>query len=233
MSLGLQQLHRDLWVAGARLRFLGLEVGARMTVVRLPGPRLLVHSPIAAAADLVRDVTSLGPVAYLVAPNRFHHLFVGEWQRACPGAATYVAPGLDTKRADLAVAGVLGDDPEPGWKGPLDQTLLRGFPLANEVVFLHGPSATLIAADLAFNVGSSSPPLTRLAFRLAGAYGRLSPTLLERLLVRDRAAFRHSLERILEWSFDRVVVAHGEVLETGGREALLRGYSWVLSGGHT
>jgi hypothetical protein len=202
-----------------------------MTVVRLPGPKLLLHSPIAAAADLLREVKALGPVAYLVAPNRFHHLFVGEWQRACPDASIYVAPGLETKRADLTIAGILADEPEPGWKDAVDQVLVGGFPFANEVVFFHRPSATLIATDLAFNVGSSSPPLTRLTFRLAGAYGRLSPTLLERLFVRDRAAFRQSLERILEWPFDRVVVAHGEVSEKGGREGLVRGYSWILGDG--
>ena len=227
----MKQLHSDLWITESPLRFLGLEVGARMTVVRLPGPKLLLHSPIAVTADLVREVKSLGPVAYLVAPNRFHHLFVGDWQRACPDASVYVAPGLDSKRADLKIAGVLGDEPEPGWKGAVDQVLIAGFPLANEVVFFHRPSATLVATDLAFNVGASSPLLTRLVFRLTGAYGRLAPTLLERLFVRDRAAFRRSLERVLEWPFDRIVVAHGEVCETGGLEELVRGYSWLLDGG--
>jgi len=227
----MQQLHADLWVADSPLRFLGLEVGTRMTVVRLPGPKLLLHSPIAASAELVREVTALGPVAYLVAPNRFHHLFVGEWQRACPEASVFVAPGLDAKRPDLRIAGVLGDAPEPGWAGTLDQVAVRGLPLANEVVFFHRPSATLISSDLAFNLGPSSPPLTRLVIRLGGAYGRLSPTLLERLLVRDRAAFRGSLARILEWPFERVVVAHGEVSEAGGREELARGYAWVLGTG--
>ncbi len=224
----MQQLHSDLWVVDSPLRFGGIEVGARMTVVRLPDSQLLLHSPIAATADLVREVTALGPVAYLVAPNRLHHLFIGDWKQACPDAAVYVAPGLDTKRADLAIAGVLTDEPEPGWKGTLDQVLLAGFPFASEVVFFHRPSATLIATDLAFNIGSSSPLLTRLAFRLIGTNGRLAPTLLERILVRDRPAFRQSLERILEWPFDRVVVAHGEVSEKGGREDLVRGYSWVL-----
>jgi hypothetical protein len=224
----MQQLHSDLWIAGSPLRFLGLEVGARMTVVRLPDSRLLLHSPIAATVELVREVQAVGRVAYIVAPNRLHHLFVGEWQRACPDALLYVAPGLDTKRADLAIEGVLGDESEPGWRGDIDQVLLRGFPFANEVVFFHRPSATLIAADLAFNIGASSPPLTRLFFRLGGVYGRLSPTLLERLLVRDRTAFRHSLERILDWPFERVVVAHGEVSEKAGREELIRGYSWLL-----
>jgi len=226
----MKQLHSDLWTTDAPLRFFGLEVGARMTVVRLPDSRLLLHSPIAATKELVREVEAVGRVAYIVAPNRFHHLFVGEWQQACPDALLYVAPGLDTKRTDLAIEGVLGDEPEPGWRDDLDQVLLDGFPFANEIVFFHRPSATLIATDLAFNVCDSSPPLTRLFFRLGGTYGRLSPTLLERLLVRDRTAFRHSLERILEWPFERVVVAHGEVSEKGGREELIHGYSWLLGG---
>jgi len=34
---------------------------------------------------------------------------------------------------------------------------------------------------------------------------------------------------ILAWDFDRVVVAHGEVLESGGREALRQGYAWLLT----
>ena len=229
----MQQLHSDLWITDSPLRFLGLEVGARMTIVRLPGGELLLHSPIAATDDLVREVKALGPVAYLVAPNLFHHLFVGEWKQAWPDAAIYVCPGLDAKRADLSIAGVLTDTPEPGWQDVLDQVVIRGFPFANEVVFFHRPSATLIVSDLAFNIGPNAAPLTRFAFRLGGSYGRVSPTPLERLLVKDRTAFRHSLEQILEWPFERVVVAHGEVSEKDGREELVRGYSWLLDEGPT
>lgn len=228
----MQQIGQDLWVADAPLRFLGLEVGARMTIVRLDGGRLFLHSPISAKPDLVAAVRSLGEVAYLVAPNRFHHLFVHEWKSAFPESATYVASGLETKRSDLVATGILSESPEPGWAGSIDQVVLRGIPATNEVVFFHRPSRTLIASDLAFNLGDGSPGLTRWAFRFLGAHGRLAPTFLERLLVRDRSAFRQSLRRILEWPFERVVVAHGEVCEQGGREALMRGYAWVLGEGN-
>jgi hypothetical protein len=224
----MQQLHADLWITDSRLRFLGLEVGARMTVIRLPGDRLLLHSPIGLTDELSREVEALGRVAYLVAPNLFHHLYLGEWNEAFPEASIYVAPGLDEKRPDLEITGVLADQPEPDWADTIDQVSVRGLPFTNEVVFFHRPSATLVATDLAFNVGASSPALTRLVFRLSRAYGRLTPTFLERLLVRDAAAFRGSLERILAWPFERVVVAHGEVSESGGREELVRGYSWLL-----
>lgn len=227
-SGALQQLHSDLWIADSTLRFFGLEIGSRMSVVRLPGPKLLLHSPIAASAELVREVRALGPVCYLVAPNRFHHLFVAEWQRAFAEAAVYAAPGLEAKRPDLRVTATLSHAPEPDWSGTLEQVLLDGLPLTNEVVFFHRPSATLLATDLAFNIGPCSPPLTRGAFRLAGAYGRLAPTRLERMLVRDRSAFASSLKRILDWPFERAIVAHGRVVESGGRAALARGFAWAL-----
>ena len=227
----MQALHSDLWVTDCPLRFLGLEVGARMTIIRLPNGELLLHSPVAATPDLVRELKALGQVAYLIAPNLFHHLYVGEWQEIYPEASLYVAPGLERKRSDLDITGVLTDEPEPSWKGTVDQVLMKGFPLANEVVFFHRPSETLIATDLVFNVQSTSHPATRLVIRLIGKYGRLAPTLLERLFVRNRQAFRDSLNHILEWPFTRVVVSHGEVSEKDGRGELIRGYSWILGEG--
>ena len=224
----MQQLDQDLWVAQSPLRFFGLEVGARMTVVRLPNSKLFLHSPIAPTPELLSEVRALGEVAYLVAPNRFHHLFLGDWQRNFPNARAYAAPSLDQKRPDLKLDGLLSDEPVEGWAQALGQVFVRGFPFANEVVFFHRPSKTLIATDLAFNIGCDSPPLTRFIFRLSRTFGRLAPTLVERLLVRDRAAFRRSLEQIFQWPFERVVVAHGAVSERGGREELRQGYAWAL-----
>ncbi len=225
---GLRRLDDDLWVAESPLRFLGLEIGARMSVVRLSDGRLFLHSPVPPTPELFDAVRALGPVGYLVAPNRWHHLSIGAWARACPDASVFLAPGLETKRPDLRCDGLLGGAPEPGWADAIDQALLSGLPLLNEVVFLHRSSATLIACDIAFHVGPRAKPLTRWAFWLGGAYDRLGPTHLERFFVRDRALFRTALRRVFDWPFDRVIVAHGEVCEAGGRDALRDSYRWVL-----
>ena len=164
-----------------------------------------------------------------MAPNRFHHLFAQQWQSAYPSARLHVAPGLDRRRPDLAIAGVLGERPLPEWSAVLDQVLVDGFSLANEVVFFHEPSRSLIASDLVFNIGPELPPLTRFAFRLMGAYGRPASTLMERLLIRDRAAFRRSLERILTWPIEQLVVAHGSIVREGGHAALAAAYAWLLA----
>ncbi len=224
----IREVANDLWIADQPLRFFGVEVGARMTLVRLPGSKLLVHSPIGWSPGLAEAVERLGSPTYLIAPNRFHHLYAQAWRSAYPAAQLFVAPGLERRRPDLTLTGVLAGSPLPEWSECLDQTLVEGFPLASEVVFFHKPSCTLIASDLVFNIGAESPPLTRLAFRLLGAYGRPSASLLERLLIRDRLAFRRSLDRILRWPIAQLIVAHGSVVREGGHAALAEAYAWIL-----
>ncbi len=38
--------------------------------------------------------------------------------------------------------------------------------------------------------------------------------------VKDEAAFKASLQAILDWDFDRVIVGHGDVIESAGKEKL-------------
>ena len=224
----MRELADDLWVVERPLRFGGLPLGTRMTVIRLGSGELFLHSPVALDEALARDLLAAGTPRHAVAPNRFHHLFVGAYRGAFPGMRLYAAPGLPEKRSDLVFDEVLSADAPAAWAGQVDQEPFAGMPLVREVAFCHRASRTLILCDLAFHVGAEAPLLTRLAMQMLGAYGRFGPTAAEKLLVRDRVAARASMERILAWDFDRVVVSHGAVLERGGREALREGYRWLL-----
>ena len=224
----LNAVAENLWEASQPLRFIGAEIGCRMTCVGLSTGAVAVHSPIRATPALLASVDELGSVDWLIAPNAFHHLFLQDWRERFPDATVLVAPKLLTKRRDLGGAVELAEAPA-SWGQELEMLPISGFPQVNEYVFFHRPSATLIVTDLAFNFGRDSPFLTRWLIRLGGRLGELSPTVVERLLIRDRAAFRESLERVLEWPFDRVVVSHGEVLDSGGRSALAHGYNWLLA----
>jgi hypothetical protein len=225
----LRQLAQDVWVVERAQRFFGLEVGTRMTVIRLADGSLLLHSPVALDAELRRELDAIGRVCFAVAPNRVHHLYAGKVADAYPEARLWVGPGLELKRPDLVFDGVLGDEAPAEWKDQVDQVFFRGRPYENEIAFFHRVSRTLILCDLAFNFGPRAAAPTRLLMRLLRSYGRFGPSKLDPLLIRDRRAARQSLERILGWDFDRVVVAHGDVLESGGREALRQGYSWLLA----
>jgi hypothetical protein len=225
----LHKLDENLWVVERRQRFYGLEVGCRMTVMRLEGGRLFLHSSVMLDLQLRRELDGLGAVRYAVAPNRFHHLYAGEVAKLYPEARLWVAAGIERKRPELDIAGVLTDDAPAEWKGEIDQLGFRGRPFENEVVFLHRPSRTLVLCDLAFNFGPAAPVVTRILLTLVGGYGGFRTTRLDPLLIRDRPAARRSLEQILAWDFDRIIVAHGNVLESGGRDRLRAGYSWLLA----
>ena len=229
MPRPLRQLGENLWVAERPQSFYGLVVGTRMTVIRLDDGSLLLHSPVSLDSRLHEELDALGPVRYAVAPNRVHHLYAGKVSQSYPGARLWIAPGLERKRADLVHEAILGDEAPVEWRGQVDQTFFRGRPYENEVVFLHRKSGTLILCDLAFNFRAGTHPVTRWLMQLIRSYDRFGPSKLDPLLIRDRALARKSLERILAWDFDRVVVAHGDVLERGGREALREGYAWLLA----
>ena len=224
-------LGENLWVAERPQTFYGLPVGTRMTVIRLSGGRLLLHSPVALDSRLRAELDALGRVCLAVAPNRVHHLYAGAVALAYPETRLWIAPGLERKRPDLEFVALLGDEAPEEWRGEVDQIFFRGRPYENEVVFFHRASRTLILCDLAFNFGPRAATPTRLLMKLLRSYGHFGPSKLDPLLIRDRDAARQSLERILAWDFDRVVVAHGEVLASGGREALRTGYSWLLAAG--
>ncbi len=224
----LEPVADDLWCVRQPLAMLGLPIGARMTVVRLPDGGLWLHSPISPTEAVRGAVDALGPVRHVVAPNRFHHLSATEWSPHHPEASVHRAPGLETKRPELAEATPLSDEPHPDWAPVLDQIVVGGMPLMNEVAFLHRPSRSLIQCDLAFHIGPNQPGLTRAVFRMLGAYDRVATTLVEKIVTRDRAAARASIERILDWDFDRLIPSHGEVFESGAKPAFREAWAWLL-----
>jgi hypothetical protein len=224
----LERLDDDLWAATRPFEVMGLTLAARMTVIRLEDGGLLLHSPARLDPGLRQALNGLGPVRHLVAPNRMHHLFCGAYRAAYPEARLWGAPGLATKRRDLAFDGELGDTAPAAWAGELDQAFVPGIPTLNEVAFLHRRSGTLILTDLAANGSAADPWPLRLWLRLNGAYGRLRTPLEVRLLCRDRAAARRGLERVLGWAFARVVVGHGAVVASGGRAAAKAAFAWAL-----
>jgi hypothetical protein len=226
MVAGVQAVAEGIWTEARPLRFAGIETGTRMTVVRLAKGGLLLHSPVSITPSTRAAVDALGPVTALIAPSRFHHLWVRDWMQAYPDAIACCCPGLARKRGDLAWSRVLGDRPEPEWEGEIDQVFFGARRLEDEVVFFHRASRTLVCADAVFNLASHPSRLTRLVARLMGNR-RPGTTLAERLLIRDRVAAREQVDRMLAWKPERILLAHGACIETGGEEVLRRAYAWL------
>ncbi len=217
-----------LWVKESPLRFLGFEVGSRMTVVRLSDGSLFIHSPVKLDDGTRAELDALGAVRFVVSPNKLHHLFMGDYAVAYPEARLFASPGLARRRRDLEFHGELTDVPDDAWAADLDQTIFRGHPWLQEVVFFHRRSGTLLVADILQNFHAESPFLTRLYARVDGLYERPGFPRDFRFTLTDRSAARRSVERILGWQFQRIVLAHGRVVHAEGKGALEQAFGWLL-----
>lgn len=223
----LTPLADDLWELDAPLTVLGMALGHRMTVLRLSNGSLWIHSPVAHTPELAASLAKLGPIAHIIAPNAGHDTYLEGWFSACPSARFHGAEGFAKYRPDLKFTHTLGDQPDLAWTGIVDQHVIRGMPRVNEVAFYHRASRTLILTDLVFNLGPEMPRLSRVLLRLNDCYCKFGPSRFFRAFIRDRAAFRTSLDHILAWDFDRIIVSHGRNLDTGGKEALRAAFAFL------
>jgi hypothetical protein len=227
----LKNLAQNLWVAEQPLKFWGIEVGTRMTLIRLANGELIVISPISVDRQTINQVNELGNVAVIIAPNLYHHLFVAEFKAIYPDAQIWAAPDLELKRPDLPIEKTLTDG-SIGLDDEIEHLFFAGFNFfdlpkissLNEVVFFHRPSQTLILTDTAYHFDRSFPWLTQLSFRVLGGYQKLEPSLLEKLATRERVRVKNSIERVLNWDFLRVIMAHGRIVENDAKSKLKAGY---------
>lgn len=231
----LRPVAEEVWIAdGPSIPAFGVPIPVRMTVVRLPDGGMWLHSPIQAKGGLVRQVLTLGPIRHLVAPNLSHFSWLPDWKAEAPDAEAWAAPGVQgrARRQGKAVdwAGVLGDEaPEP-WAGVIEQMIARGSRVLQEVAFLHRPSRTLILTDLIENLEAERLPVwLRPWVRLGGVAhpdGKAPPHV--RAAFTDRKALRDSVERMVAWAPERVILAHGRWIESDGTEELRRRFGWAL-----
>lgn len=232
----LKQVGRCIWVAEQPLRFLGLPVGTRMTVILGSDNSLLLISPIKIDTNLQQQLDSLGTVKYIIAPNIFHHLYLEHCQKIYPQAELIAPFGIEKKQPNVVISKTFEKD-KIDFNGELEYIPFQGFQAfvppkivtVNEIVFFHPQSQTLILTDSAFNFERNFPFTTQLAARILGCYQSLQPSLLEKIAIKDRELISKSIAQILSWDFQRVIMAHGNIVEEQAKEQLTTGYEWFLS----
>jgi hypothetical protein len=220
---------RGVWTAWTKLRFFGLPIGARMTVIRFPTNELFVYSPLGLNDKIKRQLSELGQVQYVVSPNHLHHLFLTDYQEACPNAKIYASPGLEEKRTDIRFHKQLTDAPEPEWIPYLDQMLFAGVPSMREVIFYHKASRTLLVADLIMNYRDTASLTMKFLLKMFHVYGHpFSSIDIHKLEESSKDLVKFSIQQILDWDFDRIILSHGEMIDANGKDVIREVFSGVL-----
>ncbi|KLO12377.1 hypothetical protein SCHPADRAFT_941286 [Schizopora paradoxa] len=221
-----------------------LPFGGRSTAVKLAdgGVWLLASTPLTDATK--KKLEELGDVKYIVGPDAVHNLYLPEYKSAYPAASLIGVVGHLTKPnlASLSTSfvGVYGrDDASDASKfgytkdNEIEAVYFSGFK-NQDVAFLHRASRTLIVADLLLNLPAKeqySAPGSGSPNSLVGN-GLKPGTWYHRWMIGTQAADKKAMQRdaktVAGWDFDRIIMCHGDVIETEGKKAWTETYQNFL-----
>ncbi|KAJ3278696.1 hypothetical protein HK104_002101 [Borealophlyctis nickersoniae] len=221
-------------------RFNLIEVGARMTCVKLGNGDLVLYSPVQFSEEVGGVLDRAGRVRYLVCPNVVHHLYVGEYKTRYPDAKLIGVEGLPAKRKDLRFDYVMGETTSPhttyGWESEIDHHYLPGS--ANkDLLLFHRPTRTLLTADLFFNLPareqySAEPSKGGLLTGLASRWARpesMGHKVMVWLMARDKKDVMKGARKVVwEWGPEMIVPCHGDVVVHDGTQKFREAFKWVL-----
>lgn len=228
-----------IWIIdGEPVRDMGIRFPTRMTIVKLTDGSLWISSPVPQPKDIMKEIEAIGPVRYLVVGTPRHVWRLESWHNLYPDAEIWVPPQLGKKRKSLMVVGdssleftgILSDVPPDAWKDDLVQVVLHGSSFIEELLFYHKKSHTLIIDDLIQNYSKvkGKPVRNALISLLGMSYpsGGVSIDIKLSFIHRDLA--RQSLEKILSWDFDKLILAHGICVENDAKDFFKRAFKWLV-----
>lgn len=228
----LQSFAKNIWIVdGPLVRDMGFMFTTRMAIVKLSDGPLWVTSPVPVAFDTLRRIAELGPVKYIVAATPRHVWRLDAWHTLFPEAQLWAARStpFTLKKGNLPFTGILEDAPYRGWADDLDQVAFKGNPLIEEVLFFHKESRTVILDDLIqIHPMAEGKPFRNALVKLEGVASPHGGVGLDiRLFFIRRSIARRSLEKLLSWDFDKLIIAHGVCIEKDAKPFVERAFRWL------
>ncbi|MES2708881.1 MAG: hypothetical protein V4726_19965 [Verrucomicrobiota bacterium] len=216
----MKRLDDNLWIQTFPLSVLGTQHGRTVTLIRLASGRSILHSMAPFSPADAAEIRALGDPSWLAEAMLLHDTYAREGRSTFPGALFLGPQGFsDTVKFPTQSL----RNPPAEWAGEVEVIEILGAPRLKEHVLIHKPSRTLIVADLIFNFRPEERGWDRFFHRYIAGFKRYpGMSRIFRACISDRAAFQNSIAQVLETDFDRIIVGHGEVIETNGRELLRR-----------
>jgi hypothetical protein len=177
----------------------------------------------------------VGPVKYVVSPNKIHWLFMKQWQQHFPHSKLYASPGLQNRTQvakDLVFTDSLTSEAPAEWASEIDQVVFEGG-VMDEVWFFHKASKTVLVCDMIQRqTGEIYSGWQRWIMKADGMSGPFGSTPKE-----WRFAFwaygllpktRKTLNKVLnEWQPEKMIIAHGMNAEQGAAHVIKDCLPWI------
>jgi hypothetical protein len=186
------------------------------------------------------EVETGAAVEYLISPGDWHYLFIGQHTKAFPRAKAYVAPGrIPSKNPDFeyTLIDTEVDNPFPelapfivasNFKGLRDFTDPAVERARYELVFFFPDARAITSGDVLYYNGVGELSATQKA--IGQLARRVDFHHMKRKLILNPALITDSLERILEWDFDRYISIHGDpgnMLDSGAKAHVAELADWA------
>lgn len=234
----LKPVTENLWIVDGPIIRFGMPwpkmpFPTRMTIVRLPGDQLFIHSPTPLTAELKSQLAGLGAPRWIIGPNRIHYWWIPDWRKEFPAADVYLAPRIREQageRIDFDAAALDRDSGYP-WDEQIATLCVAGSYMT-EVDFFHRPGRTLILADLIENFEPAK--LDSLALRWLTRFGGVQdpdgqmPRDMRLTYSRQKTQLRGAIETMIGWNPERIILAHGRWYGKDAVTELRRAFRWLL-----
>jgi hypothetical protein len=223
---------KDIWlVDGPIVRDMGVLFTTRMTIVKLSNGSIWISSPVSVSFATMQWISNLGDVRYLIAATPRHVWRLAAWHSLFPEAELWASrPTLFTlQKGDLPITGYLADTPVKAWENDFDQLEFKGNPLLSEVLFFHKSAHTVILDDLIQrNPPAQKNSLVNGLLKLEGLRDSDGVVGLDmKMAFLNRSLARQSLEKLLSWDFDKLVIAHGACFESDAKRYVKKAFRWL------
>lgn len=208
----LRRIDERLWCLDSHFVVWGCRGSVRMTVIETSAG-LLLYSPVHLTPLVIAELKKIGRVGAIIAPNLFHHMFLCQCHAAFPAARVLVAQGLEAKIGAIQDAEEITANTTVGPADEIAHFVFAGHSL-HETILFHRPTSTLITADLIYNYGPRQYPAERTFFRAIGCYGGPKVAFYHRFSIADKQSVRRLIETVLSWRARRIVMSHGDIIES-------------------
>ena len=193
---------------------LGVEFPCKSVLIN-EGEKLVIISPGNFDELTAREIKNIDSSPVMVAPNNFHNSFLAPTKELFPDSAFY-----GPKRAAKTSGVELKPLKELELKS-VQKIKIRGNKALGETCFFHQDSKTMIATDIVFNMRHQMNFSSKIVFALAGTKNKVAFSRLVLKTVDDKKAFNESLRSLLNYPFEKLIVAHGEDVTREEFERLL------------
>ena len=228
-----EYIKNTIWIVEYPIHYAGCDFYSRMTIVRLANGNLFIHSPCEINESIKAQINKIGKVEFIVAPGSYHYFYITSAQMAFPDAETFICPGIERKKPELEFDWLLGDRPDVRWENDFEQVLVRGNKHIWEVAFYHKSTKTLILVDLIENITDKTEGVNltlklwwKLVFHM---WNNPKPAPEYQLGWKDKKAASKSLNKILVWDFEKIILSHGDLIEVNAKETALLAWQHPLS----